>query len=536
MLKKTLFLFFLIAILGCGTATKKVSTSKGSKKHLKDQNSYYYFLTSQLSNVPDSKFDSDSLLEDALLKDQDSSYLWAEKSIREAQKLNWNQSLHDAQKSLEKNPKNFDTLMLIGKIYAAKLQPKKALIYYKRALIIDAKDEELYSIMAREYVSISDHKSAKNALKTCMTRVSEAMSCLYYLATIQMQTNDIDAALRSFYRIYELNPDNPKILQTIADLHIKKTHYSKALKIYDQLKQVTPNDMTHYIRSGLIYYDQKKLDEAIVEFKVVISKYPRSDRINYFLGLLFVEKKQLDIAYTYLDAVDPESNFFKESLNRQLFILRKQGKLKETISVIDQKIKKKDQTADIYGLKASLYLLEDEYQKALGQVNQALAKYKGHAQLLFQRAIIYDKLDQWPRAKKDLKALIVIQPESERVLNFLGYTMIERGDDINEALHFINKALELKPNDGHIIDSLAWAYYNLKDYQKALGLLIKANSLKPGEPAILEHLGDVYFQLKNKRKARQYYEKALNNLYKAEKKSKDELKQTKSIEDKLAGF
>lgn len=529
---KNFLLFFFMVLAACAGGGKKTDTSFDGKKIPKDENSYYYYLSSELQHGKE----ADVLLDLAIKKDRDSSFLWTKKADHHANKAEIEQALNDAKTSLEKDPQNFDALLLLGKLHAAKKDSKTALSYYRRALALNRESEELYNLMAREYLEIRDEGMAFKILNTCTNEISEAMGCMYYIATIHLSRENYDESLKYFSMIYQLNPENPKLLQTMGDIHVKKKKYSRALEIFAQLKQMEPEDMSHTIRSGLIYFEMKDFDKAIMEFEFVLKKYPDSDRINYFMGVLHADKKQYDKAFGFYDKIGEESLFFFEALNRQIYILREQDKISEAVDLLEKKIEKKSDSPDIVGLKVSLLLHAENYKRALAVISQGVSRFKEDDRLLFQRAVIHDKLGQWNQAKQDLHTLIQMNPESERAYNYLGYTMLERGENIDEAIDHISKAMALKPNDGHIIDSLGWGYFKKGDYEKALGLLLKAYQYQPEEPAILEHLGDVYFAMKNKRAARSYYEKALNLLNKISKKTDEDRKILKSVEDKLAKF
>lgn len=216
--------------------------------------------------------------------------------------------------------------------------------------------------------------------------------------------------------------------------------------------------------------------------------------------------------------------------------MREKNDVYGAVNLIDKKINKKEQTIEFYQLKLSLLVHAQDYKNALKQANDALDRFERHENLLFQRAIILDKINRWHEAKKDLLTILKEHPESEQVLNYLGYTMLEREDNIEEAERYILKALKLKPNDGHVVDSLGWLYFKKEEFDKALRHLHRANLLRPNESAILEHIGDVYFALKNKRMARQFFEKALNLLEALERKSPDDESLLKSIKEKLGAF
>ena len=104
-----------------------------------------------------------------------------------------------------------------------------------------------------------------------------------------------------------------------------------------------------------------------------------------------------------------------------------------------------------------------------------------------------------------------LSPDEPLVLNYLGYSMIEKKLGLQEALAMVKKAVELRPNDGYIVDSLGWAHYQLGDYDEAVGHLERAVELNPADPIIGEHLGDVYWRVGRKLEARFQWQHAKDN-------------------------
>ena len=102
---------------------------------------------------------------------------------------------------------------------------------------------------------------------------------------------------------------------------------------------------------------------------------------------------------------------------------------------------------------------------------------------------------QWDKAEADLKKALELFPEQPQVLNYLGYSWIDQGVNLDEGMRMIRRAVEQRPEDGYIIDSLGWAYYRLGQYDEAVKHLERAVELKPEDPTINDHLGDVYWRV-----------------------------------------
>ncbi|CAD7782784.1 MAG: Photosystem I assembly protein Ycf3 [Candidatus Methanoperedenaceae archaeon GB50] len=110
---------------------------------------------------------------------------------------------------------------------------------------------------------------------------------------------------------------------------------------------------------------------------------------------------------------------------------------------------------------------------------------------------------------KEMRQTISLDPNHAEALNYLGYTYAEMGENLEEAERLIKRALEIKPEDGYIIDSLGWVYYQRGEYKKALEILKKAHKLASKDPIITEHLGDVYSKNGLYQEALKYYRQAL---------------------------
>ncbi len=121
--------------------------------------------------------------------------------------------------------------------------------------------------------------------------------------------------------------------------------------------------------------------------------------------------------------------------------------------------------------------------------------------LFYFRGIAYERTKQWPKAEADFKKALELSPDQPLVLNYLGYSWVDMGMNLDEAVAMIKKAVDLRPNDGYIVDSLGWAHYRLGHYDDAVDELERAISLRADDPVINDHLGDAYWKTGRKLEA-----------------------------------
>lgn len=131
-------------------------------------------------------------------------------------------------------------------------------------------------------------------------------------------------------------------------------------------------------------------------------------------------------------------------------------------------------------------------------------------QLFYYRGIAYERAKNWPPAEQDFLKALELSPDEPYVLNYLAYTWVERREHLDKALPMLEKAVQQRPEEGFIVDSLGWAHYMLGDYEKAVVNLEKAVQLAPTDPVLNDHLGDAYWKVGRHHEARFQWSRALS--------------------------
>ena len=134
----------------------------------------------------------------------------------------------------------------------------------------------------------------------------------------------------------------------------------------------------------------------------------------------------------------------------------------------------------------------EAYSRALGRIMKVRTQ---HWAVLYARGIAYERSKKWDLAEKDFLRALELRPGQPYVLNYLGYSWIDQGINIERARKMIEKAVKSRPNDGYIVDSLGWALYRMGDFKGAAGRLEQAVLLRPEDPTINDHLGDAYWRV-----------------------------------------
>ena len=179
---------------------------------------------------------------------------------------------------------------------------------------------------------------------------------------------------------------------------------------------------------------------------------------------------------------------------------------------LEQLQKDHPQVMDIPLSKGDILRRNKRFQEATDAYTQALAIYRGAPAnswpLYFSRAVCFERAHNWPKAEADFRKTLELSPDQPDVLNYLGYTWIDMGLNLEEARGMIERAVAQRPNDGAIVDSLGWALFRMGQYDEAVAYLEKAVELKPVDATINEHLGDAYWQVGRQEEARMQWRRA----------------------------
>ena len=163
---------------------------------------------------------------------------------------------------------------------------------------------------------------------------------------------------------------------------------------------------------------------------------------------------------------------------------------------------------DIFGKQKKYVLARDAYTQSIDCLTDA--NDTSAWILYFKRADTYASMKDWDAMEPDLLYAQSLSPENSVLLNYLGYTWIERGKNTDKALDMVKRSLELNPNSGAAIDSLGWAYYKLGRYEEAVKMLEQSAKIETTDPVVTDHLGDAYWQVGREREARYQWQRVLD--------------------------
>lgn len=400
---------------------------------------------------------------------------------------------------------NEKAVLLLGILEVESGQVDKGLATLSKAIERNNENALAYFYRAKVYLEMDEIKKAKADLDKCLGVRPNFVEAGMALGLLHERLGEVDEAIRVYSRIQ----GNGRYRKRLAQLYLQRNELEKALTELIEYAKVEPDDYTAKVKIGLIYFELKQYESAAEQFRTILNQEPSADNVRFYLAAVFEETKKYDMATAEFKKVTKESSFFKEAMLHIGFILKDQGKTREGIELGKRLTRESPEVAEFFDLHASFFEARKDYKQALKVIELGLKRHVNDEKLLYFEGALYERLDDKRRGIANMKKILQINPNNANALNFLGYSYAEAGENLEEAEKLILKAVELRPNDGYIIDSLGWVYFKQGKIDLALEHLEKAASIQPEEPIILEHLGDIYLKQKDTSKAMDLYRKAV---------------------------
>jgi Flp pilus assembly protein TadD len=246
-----------------------------------------------------------------------------------------------------------------------------------------------------------------------------------------------------------------------------------------------------------------------------LAAYLAPDRGDVWLLIGRIEEMQdnNEEAIRAFESVPEGSPYRWEARLAEAAALADAGRDRDAVATLDEMVRDRPSRTDALRELGDLHRRAERFAEAEAAYGAAIARLAHPApedwRLFYADGISLERLKRWPEAEARLTRALELSPDQPLVLNYLGYSWVDQGLNLDRGKAMLHRAVELRPQDGFIVDSLGWAYFRTGDYAAAVTQLERAVELEPGDPVINDHLGDAYWRVNRQREARFQWERAL---------------------------
>ena len=442
--------------------------------------------------------------------------------------------------------------LILAGVYTGVDEENKSIDIYKEILAINKKSEDACVFLSKGYVLKKMTSKAISQLQECSKNNPKNGMFEFYLGKLYQDLKKVDKAIASFQGALKRQPGLSAAVVALGSIYEEKENLPKASQIYKEHLKKFPRDrevLNHVVNTlflmekyeevigyaemlsdmdsenlnlkvklGVLYTDTKQYGKAIGVFRDILKAAPESDKILYYLGAIYQETKNLEASIDFFNRITPQSGLYTDSSIQVANMLSHLAQLEENnskwqqafIKHVDARIEElKDSKVEFSVIKAGFFENRGDY----GSASEALAKVaseKGFGeQHKYYLANLFTKVNKFEESKKLVMGILEKDPKNAHAWNFLGYTLLERDENLDQAFEYIQKAIAIAPNDGYIRDSLGWYYFKTGKFEQALKEFNLAFKHAPGDVEILKHLAMVHKELKNFNQAKTFIDRAL---------------------------
>ncbi|MCL7489665.1 MAG: tetratricopeptide repeat protein [Desulfobulbaceae bacterium] len=447
---------------------------------------------------------------------------------------------------LENSPEDTVTRMLLARVYIQLGEYSEAEKQYRMVHELDPSDITSLLLLSELHLNQNMLANAAQVLREVLEVDPESYAALVLLARIYLNTARYDDAEEQYNKALELNW-SVDLLMEKADVYRAREEFDKVVALYreilekdrnneraalalvNQLLQVDRDEealdelnklkerknLTGRVELSVarLFARLEKYDQAIELLRNSLEREGAAD-VRYLLAVILAQAEKYEQALVELQLIGSDEPEFENGVMLQVRVLRYLGRQEEAVELLE-KIVTDEQTRspDLFVMLAALYHVQKKTELGESTFDRAIAAFPENDDLLYDYGLFLETAGRSDEAMSIMQEVIKRQPAHGEALNYVGYSWADKNIHLDQALEYIQRAIELKPDNAYIQDSLGWVYYRLGRIEEAREALERAVELSDEEdPAILDHLGDVYLELGRRGDAIDAYLKALAAL------------------------
>jgi tetratricopeptide (TPR) repeat protein len=345
--------------------------------------------------------------------------------------------------------------------------------------------------------------------RTTMEKAGNSLRVVQAYGNYLQRTKGPEEAKRIYESFLAESPRNPLVLDAIA----RAPGSNRSDRFIANARDGAAEAMFS-LASSLA--DEQSIDVALFYAQLANWLKPDFTVAQTLLGEIYEDMERHEQAITAYEAVAKNPVLSSSAEIQIAGNLDQLGRKDEAVKTLSDLVTRQPQNYEALLALGNLQRGNERWAEAADAYTRAIAALgpdfgKRQWSVLYFRGIANERAGNWDKAEADFRQALEYEPDQPQVLNYLGYSLIEKKRNLDEALLMVRKAVELRPNDGYIVDSLGWAYYQLGDFEQAVQQLERAVELRPEDPVINDHYGDALWRVGRKLEARFQWQHAKDN-------------------------
>lgn len=549
----------LLAIGGCAGLFNQTAEAPAEESDYGC--AYFYFLWGRQAELSMQFAEALEAYQKALICDPEADYILRKIPPLLLRLDEGEKAVQMLQETLEKDPGDVADRLLLARIYIGLGEYEEAAHQYRTIHEQNPSETRALLLLSELYLNLRMIDQAEHMLQEVLKVNPDSYETHVLLARIYSGTKRYEQALTEYDESLRLNWSIDLLMEK-ADVYRMQEKYDKVVSLYREILEKDRNNERAALALINQLLDMDLEDEALVELKRLkqrsdltekvelsiarlfarLGKYDQAMEIlrrslrqgsgadtRYLLAVIMAQAEQYEQALDQLRMIGPDEEEFENAVILRVRLLRFLDRQEDAIELLEKTVANEEtRSPDMFVMLAALYHVQHQTKKGEEAFERAMSAFPENNELLYEYGLFMDTAGQPDEALTIMEKLIEREPTHGEALNYVGYSWADKNIHLDKALEYIKRAIELKPENAFIQDSLGWVYYRLGRIEEAREALEYALELSDNDPTIYDHLGDVYLELGRTEDALEAYRKGLS-LFEGDEKS--ELKD--NIQEKL---
>jgi len=393
------------------------------------------------------------------------------------------------------------------------VSPEKALETYQQVIDRFGPDEDAYFQMAHIYTALKKPDKAIVALRGMLDLDPENFEIKKAIGDMYLQQDSVNTALAIYKELTELHPEHFELRGALAHAYLAMHDYEKAAEQFDivlKKDSVSADDQIRFGQMFLSFIEQDStvLPYALKMFEKIQTAYPSDWRSYWFLGALYNLKREDSTALAYFGKVTEMAKWNPDGWVSMASIYYDRNRFDEAVRVLTEAKRFVQDEFRVYFLLGISYQRLHQAIDAASALEKAIQLNEKSIDALSALGLVYDEMKRHEDSDSMYERALRLDPKNHLLLNNFGYSLAERGIQLNRALTMSKQAVALQPTNQSYLDTYGWIYYQMGDYKEAEMYVHRAIELGSQSTVIHEHMGDIYFKLSEKENAVKFWQKA----------------------------
>ncbi|MEM7407480.1 MAG: tetratricopeptide repeat protein [Pseudomonadota bacterium] len=412
----------------------------------------------------------------------------------------------------------------------------------RRVVERDTEPDRAYGRLADLLSREKDRRAAMQVMRRVAAFDGDALAARFALAAMASRIGDMTEARKLLQELAEEHPGEERVTEYLSRVLQSQGKTPEATALLEQFLASNPGARNARMSYGRLLVGQQRYDEARTEFSRLVEADAQDSEARYALAIVLMQGEQYAAAKVHFEALQEQGQrrnaasyylgqiaerdgdldvavdayarvrggeFFVGARIRAARLLAERGELANArASLQGLRRQYRSEAVRLYRAEADILVMADDLRGAIAVYDEALSTRPQNSDLLYSRAMVSARADDVAALERDLRDILSREPNNADALNALGYTLTDKTNRHQEALDLIERALQLKPDDHYVIDSMGWVLFRLGRYDESVEFLRRAWDIRQ-DPEVAAHLGEVLWTMGRQDEARNVWDKAL---------------------------